>query len=191
MAKIASITPYRGIHSRIEFCDIKPDDIRFRNFSGAEKKFNPAGNRNFKLVIDDPADVDKLREVGVYVSERESSRMGAPSTFQIKVNVSYRFDEPYIILTSGSAMTKLDQNSVCALDNVEICDIPHLVVVTASNNYNDSKIAFVEELGVVKRTNDFREACEAQLNSRAMTGDGDILPRVINADDFTDDEAPF
>ena len=38
--------------------------IGFRNFSGKEGQFNPAGNRNFAIFLDDPNEARKLEQEG-------------------------------------------------------------------------------------------------------------------------------
>lgn len=150
MAKILSIEPYRGIHHRITFTDIRPSDIRFRNFSGKGSKYNRDGMRNFKLVID-PESVDALRDIGAYVPERPNSRPGGEPTYQVKVNVSYMYSDPAIILFSGDNKIRITEDTVNQLDSIEVVDIPHLVVTTSNNTFNDTKLCNLSELGIEKR----------------------------------------
>lgn len=170
MARIQSIEPYRGIHHRITFCDIQPNDIRFRNFTGRGSKYNREGARNFKLVID-PEDVEKLQDLGIYVPERETAKPGGMPTFQTKVNVSYMYTEPAIILYSGDNKIRITENTCGQLDGIEIIDIPHLVVTTSNNTFNDTKLCNLEELGIEKRYSMFLDEYQDLSNPVNDTGD--------------------
>ena len=166
MSRIINIEPYRGVHHRITFDSIHPEDIRFMNFTGTGSQYNREGNRNFKLVVTEE-DAHKLRDIGLYVAYKESSRPNYPPTYQLKVSVSYKFDEPYIILKSGDYTIRVHESTVSELDNVEWIDVGHITITTANNNFNDSKIAILDELEVTKRRNDFRDKYDKLLEEQA------------------------
>ena len=48
-------------YKNITFMDAQ---ILFKNFAGEERKFNPAGNRNFCLVIEDEVQAQQMFEEG-------------------------------------------------------------------------------------------------------------------------------
>lgn len=175
MARVLSIEPYRGIHHRVTFTDIdvENNDIRFRNFSGKadDRGYNKEGDRNFKLVIAEE-DVDKLIDIGMHVTRRESSRPGSEPTYQTKIGISYKFDEPAIILVSGDNEVALNERTVGRVDQAELIDCDHLVVTTANNRFNDTKLAYVEEMRLYKRPSLFRDKYNSVLGTNAAPSEG-------------------
>jgi len=93
--------------------------IGFRNFSGKEGKFNPAGRRNFCVFLE----YDRgrtLEEDGWNVRWLEPKDEGDVKQPYLQVAVSYDNIPPKIILISGTGKTLLDVQSVNALDFAEI-----------------------------------------------------------------------
>jgi hypothetical protein len=93
--------------------------IRFRNFSGKEGRFNPAGQRNFCVFLDTPI-AKKLESDGWNIRwltprDPEDEKQG-----YIQVSVSYKNMPPKIVMISNKSQTTLDENSVNVLDWAEI-----------------------------------------------------------------------
>lgn len=175
MAKITSIEPYRGNHYRITVADVNPEmDIRFRNFSGNENSYNKAGERNFKLVLDEE-DAHQLQALGMYVPFRENSRKPGEGNYLLKVIVSYRFTSPAVIVLSGDMQRAIGEKEIGDVDGYELTDIPHISLVTSSNRFNDTEIAHLDEMVLVKRHSDFMEKYGALLNHPA---DEDDMPYI-------------
>lgn len=100
--------------------------IGFRNFSGKEGKFNPAGNKNFCVFIDaDLAHV--LEEDGWnvrWLDPRDEDEAKQP---YLQVAVSYENIPPKIIIISSKGKTELDNESVSILDWAEIKEIDLII----------------------------------------------------------------
>lgn len=92
--------------------------IVFRNFSGAEGKFNPAGNRNFGVFL--PDDVAKKMEAEGWNIRWLNSYPDEPPQGMISVKLNFGNYPPNIILVSDGKMTRLDEKTVNVLDFAEL-----------------------------------------------------------------------
>lgn len=101
------------------------DDARiiYRNFSGEGSKFNREGDRNFSLIIDDPAIADELVAQGWNVKIREPREEGDDPFIHLPVKVKFNDRGPRIYLITGDRRNELDEESVAILDNVDIIGV--------------------------------------------------------------------
>lgn len=101
------------------------DDARiiYRNFSGEGSKFNREGDRNFSLIIDDPAVADELVAQGWNVKIREPREEGDNPFIHLPVKVKFNDRGPRIYLITGDRRNELDEESVGILDNVDIISV--------------------------------------------------------------------
>lgn len=101
------------------------DDARiiYRNFSGEGSKFNREGDRNFSLIIDDPAVADELVAQGWNVKIREPREEGDDPFIHLPVKVKFNDRGPRIYLITGDRRNELDEESVGILDNVDIISV--------------------------------------------------------------------
>lgn len=93
--------------------------IIFRNFSGKQSDFNPAGRRNFSVVLDKET-ADSLKEDGWNVKTRSPKNPDDETLYSLPVAVSYDNFPPKIFIISGNIKTELDESSVSAIDYAEI-----------------------------------------------------------------------
>ncbi len=91
--------------------------VVFRNFAGAEGKFNPAGNRNFGVFL--PDDVAKEMEADGWNVRWLNSYPDEPPQGLISVKLNFGNYPPNIILVSEGKMTRLDEHNVNVLDFAE------------------------------------------------------------------------
>lgn len=94
--------------------------IVFRNFAGKEKQFNPAGSRNFSVIIDDGAWAQQLKNDGWNVKPLKQRNPGDPIEYAIPVAVRFDNIPPKIVMITSHGQTVLDENTVGMLDIAEL-----------------------------------------------------------------------
>lgn len=93
--------------------------ICFRNFSGKEGRFNPAGRRNFSVLLDDDIAEELIHDGWNirYLNPRDESEKPQAC---LQVTVSYQNIPPKIVMVTSHGMSVLDEDTVGALDWAEI-----------------------------------------------------------------------
>lgn len=79
---------------------VKGATILFPNFAGEEQDYNPAGKRNFRLVLDEGL-ANELKGRGVHVRERPARDETEEPTYLAKIGV---YSDADIRILSGKAM---------------------------------------------------------------------------------------
>lgn len=95
--------------------------ILFRNFEGAEDKFNRAGDRNFCVALTQEK-ADELSAQGWNVRMIEPNDNYEDPLFYIKVCVQYKNIPPKIYLVTSRGKTLLDENTVGEIDHIDIAN---------------------------------------------------------------------
>ena len=109
--------------------------IGFRNFSGKEGRFNPAGKRNFCLFLDDQDLVSKFVEDGWNVRFLKPREMDDKEQAYLQVSVSFDNYPPKIVLVTSNGKTVLTDSEVNMLDWAEIENVD-LVIRPYEYNVN-------------------------------------------------------
>lgn len=101
------------------------DDARivYRNFSGLGSKYNREGDRNFAVVIDDEAIADSLVAEGWNIKIKPPREDGDSPFMYLPVKVKFNDRGPNVYLATGNRMTKLDEESISCLDDVDILSV--------------------------------------------------------------------
>jgi len=107
---------------------IENAQIAFRNFAGKEDKFNPAGSRNFCIILD-PEVALMLKRDGWNIRQLNPREEGDIPQDYMSVAVKYDFRPPKIVLISPSTGSKtfLDAETVHILDWADIANVDLMI----------------------------------------------------------------
>ena len=144
---------------------LKIEDARllFRNFSGRESKYNRAGQKNFCVYIDDPEYAQQLIDDGWNVRVRPPREEGDEPRYYIQVAVSFDNIPPTIYMFTKRKKTRLDEESVAALDFAEIRHADLIirpynwVIQEGTRNEKSGVKAYLKSLYVVIDEDEFAE----------------------------------
>jgi hypothetical protein len=100
--------------------------IGFRNFSGKEGKFNPAGRRNFCVFLDFDAG-NQLQEDGWKIKWLQPKDPADEPQPYLPVSVSYDNIPPKIVLVSSKGKTVLEEDDIKNLDWAEIDNVDVII----------------------------------------------------------------
>lgn len=106
----------------IKNCVLENVRIVFRNFSGAEGKYNRAGDRNFAVLLDDET-AQAMANDGwnvKYLKPREEDE--APQAY-LQVKVSYKGRPPKVVMITSRGKSNLGEDMVSILDWTEIKNV--------------------------------------------------------------------
>ena len=100
--------------------------IGFRNFSGKEGKFNPAGRRNFCVFLETEL-ARTLESDGWNIRWLQPRDESEDEQAYLQVAVSYDNIPPKIILVTSNGKSQLDEDSVNILDWAEIENVDLII----------------------------------------------------------------
>ena len=107
----------RGV---VEFDDVR---IIYRNLRGEGTKFNREGDRNFAIRIYDEDAANALRENGWNVRVKPPRSEEEEPFMYLPVKVKFNERGPHIYLVSGKAKTKLNEDTVAMIDDIDIARV--------------------------------------------------------------------
>lgn len=137
--------------------------LLFRNFSGRESKYNRAGQRNFCVYIDDPEYAQQLIDEGWNVRVRPPREEGEAPRYYIQVAVSFDNIPPTIYMITKHKKTRLDEESVAALDFAEIRNVDltirpyNWIIQEGTKNEKSGVKAYLQSMYVVIDEDEFAE----------------------------------
>jgi len=93
--------------------------INFRNFSGKEGRFNPAGKRNFVVFLEKEI-ADDLAKDGWNIRFLKPRDPDDDVQYYLPVDVAYEHIPPRIIVITSHAKNELSEDSISKLDWADI-----------------------------------------------------------------------
>lgn len=138
------------------------DDARlvYRNFSGIGSKFNREGDRNFAVVIPDEETKDALIAEGYNIKikpprdEDDSPFMYLP----VKIKFNDRGPNIYLQTQTGRSKSRLDDESIGVLDNVDILRVDLDVrPYDWEVNGKEGRTAYLQSMHVTQQVDRFAE----------------------------------
>lgn len=116
---MAMVFRRRNNRDTVEFTGVK---IIHRNFAGAQKEFNRAGNRGFSVVVT-PDEAEELLDRGYNVRIRPSQENPDEKFCFLPVTVNYNNIPPKIYRVVGDKLTLLTGSNVGVLDTSDIINV--------------------------------------------------------------------
>lgn len=111
---------------RVSDLVIEGAQINFRNFSGEEKQYNRAGDRNFCVFLD-PELADRLIADGWNVKTTRVKEEGDVPGYYMQVAVKYNNFPPKIYMVTRNKKTLLSEETVGELDYVDIANVDLII----------------------------------------------------------------
>lgn len=111
------------MNNRLDNLKIEDARIIFRNFSGAETKYNRAGNRNFCVIIDSADIAQQLINDGWNVKTLAPRDEDEEVRYYIPAAVSFKNIPPKIYMILGNNKVMLDEESIDILDTSDIITV--------------------------------------------------------------------
>ena len=141
------------------------DDARiiYRNFAGLSSKFNREGDRNFSVLIDNQEVADALVEAGWNVKIKPPREDGDLPFMHLPVRVKFNDRGPTIYLKSGSALNKLDEESIDCLDHIDILSVDlDIRPYDWDVNGKSGRTAYLQSIHVTQQVDRFAERYSAE-----------------------------
>lgn len=151
----------------------------FKNFSGKEGKYNPAGRRNFCVLLDTDSAKD-LEKEGWNIKWLQPRDEADEEQAYLQVSVAYNNYPPKIVLISGSGKTVLDEEEVSSLDWADLKEVNLIIRPYEWNVNNKSGVKAYLKAGYFEIEEDEFEAKYKDIPDSAKTSmepiDEDDMP---------------
>lgn len=132
--------------------------IMWKNFEGRADKFNREGDRNFALIIPDQDMADALIKEGWNVKIKPPREDGDDPFMYMTVKVKFTDRGPTAYLKSGSAVNRLNEETIGMLDQIDILSVdldirPYDWEVSGKTG----RSAYLQSINVIQQVDRFAE----------------------------------
>ena len=139
---------------------LKIDNARiiFRNFSGRASKFNREGDKNFCVVIEN-ADVGRqMADEGWNIKIRPPREDGEEPFMYLPVKIKYGEYPPTVYLSSGPNTTKLTEETVNVIDDIDILSVDlDIRPYDWDVNGNTGRTAYLQSMWITQKVDRFAQ----------------------------------
>ena len=130
--------------------------IIFRNFSGEGSKYNREGDRKFAVIIPDEEIKDQLVENGWNVKIKPPRDEDDSPFMYLPVKIKFNHRGPGIYLVSGDKVTRLNEETIGMLDEVDIKSVDmDLRPYDWEVNGKTGRSAYLQALNVIQNIDRF------------------------------------
>ena len=141
------------------------DDARiaYRNFSGVGSKFNREGDRNFAVIIPDQEQADALINEGWNVKIKPPRDEDDSPFMYLPVKIKFNDRGPNCYLATGTRINRLDEESICCLDDVDILSVDmDLRPYDWEVNGKTGRTAYLQSIKVTQEIDRFASSFEEE-----------------------------
>lgn len=136
--------------------EIEDARIIFRNFAGVGTKFNREGDRNFAVVIPNEEIKDELIANGWNVKIRPPRDEDESPFMYMPVKIKFNNRGPSAYILSGEKVTKLDEESIEMLDEIDIQSVDmDLRPYDWEVNGKTGRTAYLQAINVIQNVDRF------------------------------------
>lgn len=165
---------------------IEDAKIAFRNFAGKEEMYNPAGNRNFAILLDEKM-AEQMLQDGWNVKHLKVREEGDDPQAYIQVALSYKNRPPKVCMITSRGLTYLSEGDLEMLDwvDIETADVtlnPYEWVVngkTGVKAYAQGVFIKIEEDYLQEKWTSWAENQTKAIAGPADYIDGEILDETL------------
>ena len=130
--------------------------IIFRNFSGEGSKYNREGDRNFAVIIPDEEIKNQLVENGWTIKIKPPRDEDDSPFMYLPVKIRFNHRGPGIYLVSGDKVTRLNEETIGMLDEVDIKSVDmDLRPYDWEVNGKTGRSAYLQALNVIQNIDRF------------------------------------
>lgn len=150
------------IRFRGNILEIEDARIIFRNFAGVGSKYNREGDRNFAVIVPNDEIKDQLVEAGWNVKIKPPRDEDETPFMYLPVKIKYSNRGPSAYLVSGKNVTRLNEDTISALDEVDIQSVDmDLRPYDWDVNGKQGRTAYLQAINVIQNVDRFAARYQA------------------------------
>lgn len=115
------------VEERLRSITFESARIAFRNFAGKEGQYNREGDRNFVLILEDPAVAQQMADDGWNIKYLRPREEGDDPTPYVQVSVSYKSRPPRVVMITSRGRTDIPEEMLEILDWVDIASVDLII----------------------------------------------------------------